>query len=146
MKEPVELRFGSISPAEAERHVLRVRFAEVLQSQSALSGDDDEALHAFRLACKRVRFALERIEGQQPHLTRAAALLNRLTDELGGVHDCARLVELAEESKAPAAAARARRDRDAYVSRARRLWHEAFRSNGEFTVLAQYAGYSRSFS
>jgi CHAD domain-containing protein len=130
--------------SEAERYVTRVRFAECLQRQSALDGRDDEALHAFRLACKRLRFALERLEQAPADLDRAIALFGRLTDELGFAHDCARLAELAAESDAPLVAARARRDREAYVRQAQRLWRRAFGTQGEFAALAHYAGFTWS--
>jgi CHAD domain-containing protein len=122
-----------------------VRFAEVLQRQAALDGDD-ETLHAFRLACKRLRFALERMQEQTPEIRRGRKLIAQLTDELGGAHDCARLLELAREHAAPRTAARAQRDRDRYVERAKRLWRHAFRTAGEFTALAQYAGFRWSGS
>jgi CHAD domain-containing protein len=145
MKDAVELRFSFVADAEqAQRHVVRVRFAETLQRQSSLDGDDDEALHAFRLACKRLRFALERLDSQSPDLKRAQALTTRLTDELGFAHDCAQLADLALENSAPLVAARARRDRDRYVARARRLWRHGFRTTGEFEALAEYAGFAWS--
>lgn len=146
MKSALELHFRSIaSVADAERYVVRVRFAEVLQRQAALDGDD-ETLHAFRLACKRLRFALERMQEQTPEIRDAQKLVAQLTDELGEAHDCARLQELAREHAAPLTAARAQRDRNRHVERAKRLWRHAFRSAGEFTALAQYAGFSRSDS
>lgn len=145
MKNAVELRFTGISnPQLAERHAVRVRFAEALQRQTVLEGGDDEAVHAFRLACKRLRFALERIASPPPQLSRAGPLLSALTDELGWAHDCAVLAGLAREHGAPLVALRAKRDRDRYVLRGRRLWRHAFRSNGEFAGLAAYAGFSWS--
>lgn len=145
MKDAIELRFSSAEdPEQAQRHVIRVRFAETLQRQSSLGGEDDEALHAFRLACKRLRFALERLDSQSPQLERAHTLATRLTDELGFAHDCAELADLARENSAPLVEARARRDRDRYVARARRLWRHGFRTTGEFQALAEYAGFSWS--
>lgn len=145
MKSAAELRFASVPTAAlAERHVVRVRFAEALQRQSSLGGKDDEALHAFRLACKRLRFAIERLDPQPPGFARAAALLSRLTDELGWAHDCSQLAALAGECGAPLVAARARRDRDRYALRAHRLWRHAFRNTGEFAPLAAYAGFDWS--
>jgi len=145
MKSPVELQFSSVADAaQAQRHVIRVRFAEALQRQSSLDGDDDEALHAFRLACKRLRFALERLDSQSAQLKRAQTLATRLTEELCFAHDCAELAQLARENQADLVAARARRDRDRYVACARRLWRHAFRTTGEFEALAEYAGFTWS--
>lgn len=147
MKEPLALRFGSIAdPADGQRHIVRVRFAEALQKQGALDGGDDESLHAFRLACKRLRFAIERLEPQPPNLKRAAELLSVLTDELGWAHDCAELAQLAQDEDAPLVSARARRDRSRFALRARRLWRHAFRATGEFASLARYAAFQWSDS
>lgn len=143
MKDALQLRFGSTANAsQAERHVVAVRFAECLQRQSALEREDDEQLHAFRLACKRLRFALERLDSQPQNFKETAAFVEELTDELGFAHDCVRLAELAEECGALLVAARARRDRSRYVGRARRMWRSAFRSRGEFAPLAAYAGFT----
>lgn len=145
MKDPLQLHLRSLqTPAQAERHVIRVRFAECLQRQPALEGDDDERVHGFRLACKRLRFALERLEPQPEELKRAASLLATLCDELGWAHDCARLAQFASECGAPLVAARALRDRARYLVRARRIWRHAFRTSGEFAPLASYAGFSWS--
>ncbi|HKU66728.1 MAG TPA: CHAD domain-containing protein [Candidatus Baltobacteraceae bacterium] len=147
MKNAAELRFTSVADSsQAQRHVVSVRFAETLSRQSALEADDDEALHAFRLCCKRLRFALERLDPQSPEMREARTLVGRLTDELGWAHDCAELAKLAHEHRAPLTAARARRDRDRYVARAARLWRHAFRTSGEFEALAQYAGFTWSLS
>jgi CHAD domain-containing protein len=147
MKQAPQLHLPSVlTPDQAERHVVRVRFAECLQSAHALEGDDDERVHAFRLACKRLRFALERMEAKDGELKRAQTLLSELTGELGNAHDCARLAEFALECDAPLAAQRARRDRSHYLHRARRLWRGAFRTHGEFAPLAAYAGFTWSIA
>jgi CHAD domain-containing protein len=143
MKDALQLRFSSIATAaQAEQHLLAVRFAECMQRQAALDGDDDERLHAFRLACKRLRFAIERLDPAPPSLAQTASFVSTLTDELGFAHDCARLAKLAEDCGAMLVAARARRDRARYVARARRMWRSAFRTRGEFAPLAAYAGFT----
>lgn len=145
MKESLALRFNAVpDAAHAERHIIRVRFAEALQRQAALEEDDDEAVHAFRLSCKRLRFALERLRERAPALKPAAKLLSLLTDELGWAHDCVELADLARETQAPLVAARAQRDRDRYLIRAKRLWRHGFLPEGEFAALARYAGFSWS--
>lgn len=143
MKEPLALRFTTVpDAAHAERYIARVRFAEALHKQSALEKGDDEAVHSFRLACKRLRFAIERIRVHAPELAPAAELLSTLTDELGWAHDCAELIDLAREVQAPLVEARAKRDRDRYVLRASRLWRHGFLESGEFAALARYAGFT----
>lgn len=147
MKNALELRFTAVpTPSEAERHVVRVRFAECLTRQRSLDGRNDEAMHAFRLACKRLRFALERLKPQHTGLLPAARLLSIITDELGWAHDCTDLAQFAAECGAPLVEARARRDRNRYVLRAHRLWRHGFLTHGEFEPLAQYAGYTWSAS
>lgn len=147
MKDPVQLQFPATqTPDGAQRHAVRVRFAECLQRQHALRGDDDERIHAFRLACKRLRFALERMDPQPTQLKRAAELLSVLSDELGWAHDCVTLAQVASENGAPLVAQRACRDRERYLTRARRLWRHAFRTNGEFSPLASYAGFTWSIT
>lgn len=145
MKDALALHFSSLTtPEQAQQHVVRVRFAEALARQSALTQGNDEEVHAFRLACKRLRFAIERLENPEPSLQTAAKILGRLTDELGGAHDCAELAKLASECGAPLVTQRALHDRDRYVTRAARLWRRAFREEGAFAALATYAGFTWS--
>ncbi len=145
MKKGVQLHFASMSTtAQAERHVVAVRFAECLQRQSALEGEDDDQVHAFRLACKRLRFAIERLDAQAPQLRDTAQAVAAMTDELGLAHDCVHLARLAEKCGALLVAERARRDRARHVARARRMWRSAFRARGEFAALAAYAGFTWS--
>ena len=126
------------------RGVVRVRFAQCLRNQAALSGEDDEALHAFRLSCKRLRYAIERLEPAPAALEPAAKLLSALTGELGCAHDCSELAAYAVRCGAPLAAPRALADRDRCVARARRLWRRGFLDRGEFAALAEYAGFTWS--
>ena len=145
MKDALALHFSSLAtPAQAQQHVVRVRFAEALARQSALKQGNDEDVHAFRLACKRLRFAIERLENPEPAVQAATKILGRLTDELGGAHDCSELARLASECGAPLVAQRALRDRDRYVARAARLWRRGFREEGGFAALATYAGFTWS--
>ncbi len=142
MKDPREISFAGFTGAQqAVRHLLRVRFAECLEQQSALNGDDDDAIHAFRLACKRLRYALERLPSGSADLTRVANLLEDITDELGAAHDCVVLAERAENCDADLVAARALRDRRRYLQHASRLWGRAFRSGGAFEPLATFTGF-----
>lgn len=137
------LRFdGAQNIEDAISLLLRVRFAECLELQPALFAEDDEAMHAFRLACKRLRFAIERFEEQLPELQPVAKFLSHMTDELGSAHDCIALGEHASKCEADIVALRARRDRDRYVAHARRVWRRAFKKNGTLSALANYAGFT----
>lgn len=138
-----ELTFAGVqTPQEAARFVLRIRFAEALERQGALAGDDNEAVHAFRLACKRLRYAIERFE--LPVLQPAADALKRLSDELGSAHDCIVLARRAAACAADLVAERALLDRDRCVRRAAKMWRENFTQAGAFAALAEYTGFSWS--
>jgi CHAD domain-containing protein len=142
MKEPREIAFSGIATAEdAVRQVLRLRFAECLEKQAALSGADDEAVHAFRLACKRLRYALERFDQTKTVLAASAELLAGITDELGAAHDCVVLAARAGKCGADLVAQRALADRDRYERRAARIWKRGFEENGAFAALAAYTGF-----
>lgn len=135
---------GARTSDEAALLLLRIRFAECLSQSLALAGENDEAIHAFRLSCKRLRFAIERFAAQRPQLKAAADLLKQMTDELGRAHDCVVLAQRAANVGAALAAAHARRDRDRYVERARQEWRRAFGQDSPFALLAQATGYTWS--
>lgn len=147
MKEPREIAFAGVAtPEDAVRQVVRLRFAECLEKQAALSSGDDEAVHAFRLSCKRLRYAIERFEQTKTALAPAAELLSGMADELGAAHDCVVLAARAGKCAADLVAQRARADRDRYVRRAARIWKRGFEQNGAFEPLAAYTGFHWSTS
>ncbi len=111
------------TPIDAVRTVLRRHLADCTERQSAFESDDDEALHAFRLSCKRLHYVIERSSPDLPGLGPLAELLSKLTDALGIAHDCIALRESARACSAPLVAVRAQHDRDVHVRLARRLWH-----------------------
>jgi CHAD domain-containing protein len=142
MKTARDLTFpGLASPDDAMRYLLRIRFAECLEKQRALNDSDDEALHGFRLACKRLRYAIDRTPEPGVDLRPVGELLSTMTDELGAAHDCVVLAERAAKCNADRVARRALQDRNRYVRRARRLWNRAFELNGTFAVLAGFTGF-----
>jgi CHAD domain-containing protein len=143
MKRGRDIAFDSVAaPEDAMRTVLRIRFAECLAAQAALFGDDDDAMHAFRLACKRLRYAIERFAEEHPELQPSAELLSQMTDQLGAAHDCVVLAERADKTGANIVRFRTRQDRNRYVKQARRLWMSAFGEQSPFAALAQYTGYT----
>jgi CHAD domain-containing protein len=133
---------AAATPEHAIREILRVRFAECLARQEVLHGEDDGEMHGFRLACKRLRFAIERFNEEHPELQPAAQVLSQMTDELGAAHDSVVLGERAKKAAADAVVFRTRQQRNRYVKRARRLWQNAFRYESPFAALAQYTGYT----
>jgi CHAD domain-containing protein len=133
---------AAATPEHAIREILRVRFAECLARQEALHGEDDGEMHGFRLACKRLRYAIERFSEEHPELQPSAELLSQMTDELGAAHDSVVLAERAEKTGADVVRFRTRQDRNRYVKRARRLWQTAFRQESPLAALAQYTGFT----
>lgn len=117
-------------PLEAIEHIFAVRFAEALTASAALSGEDDDAQHAFRLACKRLRYAIERNEIEIFGLNRTAEWLSSMTDALGEAHDAVVLRDEAETYGAKSAARSLLEIRDAAVEEARRLWTSGFEPGG----------------
>lgn len=117
-------------PLEAIEHIFAVRFAEALTASAALSGEDDDAQHAFRLACKRLRYAIERNEIEIFGLNRTAEWLASMTDALGEAHDAIVLHAEAETCGAKSAARSLLKLRDTSVADARRLWTSGFEPGG----------------
>ena len=111
------------APREAVRAALRRHLADCIERQAAFESDDDDALHAFRLSCKRLHYVIERSSADLPELDPLAKLLSSLTDALGIAHDCIALSARARACNAPLVALRAQHDRDVHVRLARRLWH-----------------------
>ncbi len=111
------------TPMDAVRASLRRHIADCIERQAAFGSDDDDALHAFRLSCKRLHYVIERSPGDLPGLDPLAKLLARLTDALGVAHDCVALRARARACNAPLVALRAQHDRDVRVRLARRLWN-----------------------
>jgi CHAD domain-containing protein len=143
MKSGRAIDFAGVTDSErAIRQILRLRFAEVLERQSSLYGQNDDEMHAFRLACKRLRYAIERFEEEHPELQPATEMLQQMTDELGAAHDSVVLGGQAEKAKANITRFRTRQDRNRYVKQARRLWQQAFHRDSPFAALAQYTGFS----
>jgi len=112
---------NSTNIGDANREIIRIRFAELLEAGPALDGENSEALHALRLAAKRLRYALQRVEGEQLELSRMGAL-DQLAKALGAAHDSVVLAKRAAECDAPLVAERSRRDRREQIANARRVW------------------------
>lgn len=101
--------------------VLSGRAKDCFDCERALNGGDDERLHAFRLACKRLRFSIELFE--RADLKAVAEQLSRITDELGAAHDCAVLAKRARRCEAGRVAVRAASERAPAVVRAAAIWN-----------------------
>lgn len=113
-----------------------MRFAEVLALSDALAAERDERHHAFRLACKRLRYAIERNDPQLLGLEGTAQWLSEMTDALGEAHDAVVLHDEALEAGAPRTAASLRKTRQEALHNAHTIWKTAFAPGGRAEPLA----------
>ena len=115
--ERVDLR-GVTDAAELARRVVATRLREVRRLAGGLERRDRQGLHDFRIACKRLRYALERFDDMEPSLRSPRERLASLQDALGEAHD--RDVLLAILPAAMAQTERRLRSRARRVRRPRR--------------------------
>ena len=131
LKKPRAIRFEpDWTPLEAAEHIFAVRFAEVLALSAALAAERDERHHAFRLACKRLRYAIERNDPKLLGLEATAQWLSEMTDALGAAHDAVVLRDEALETGASRTAASLRKSRQDALHDARAIWKTAFAPGG----------------
>lgn len=104
----------------AAGRILHGHFTECFQKEASLFSSDDDAIHEFRLTCKRLRFAIERF--QLPQQQPLASALAEITDELGSAHDSTVLTKRARKLDAGAVAWRALQDRSRHMKKARESW------------------------
>ena len=128
------------TPKEAMRRIVTVRFAEVLSLASALKDAKPRPLHDFRIACKRLRYALELFADALRQCKRAERALEGLQQVLGDAHDCDVLLESAQRCKAIRLAKRVQHDRERSVRRAKRLWLRSVDRQGAFGSLMTLTG------
>jgi CHAD domain-containing protein len=121
--EPVDLR-GVTGSAELARRVLQTRVNEVRRLAGGLQQRDQPGLHAFRIACKRLRYALERFEGLERSLEPVAEAFAFLQDALGEAHDRDVLLAILPVAMVQTEH-RLRGEREASVDRAVALWTQA---------------------
>lgn len=129
----------SDTPRVVMQRIITVRFAELLQRSQALSSGGVKGLHDMRIACKRLRYALETFTTQLPFLSPAAQALRTMQDTLGELHDCDMLADAAVRSSADLLYARLLRDRTELLFSARTQWKNSFRSRGPFAKMISYA-------
>ena len=128
-------------PFEATGRIVAIRFAECLAAGVAIVSEDEDRLHALRITCKRMRYALERFARELPQMQPAATQLVEIQDALGSVHDCALLRDLARKRGAHSMLRRAAHEYAENLRRARQLWRDAFAYGGPFEALIRYAGF-----
>ncbi len=69
------------------RRVVQTRRREVEALASGLERRDQQGLHDFRIACKRLRYAFERFADLEPSFESSAERFKALQDALGEAHD-----------------------------------------------------------
>jgi CHAD domain-containing protein len=84
--EPVHLH-GVTDGIGLAARVLDTRVREVRRLAGGLQQRDQHGLHDFRIACKRLRYALERFADLEASLETVAAPFALLQDALGEAHD-----------------------------------------------------------
>ncbi|HZV77812.1 MAG TPA: CHAD domain-containing protein [Candidatus Babeliales bacterium] len=120
--EPIDLT-GVTTVEELIIRVLQARLREVGALTIGLEQRDKQGLHDFRIACKRLRYALERFEDLEPSLQGVAERLALLQDALGEAHDRDVLLAILPPAMI-ATERRLRGEREACVERAVALWSD----------------------
>jgi CHAD domain-containing protein len=129
---------------DAMRRIAIVRFAEVLTLTPALRHGRSHELHDLRIACKRLRYALERFTPRVPSLLDATTRLSQIQDTLGSLHDRDVLLASLPENM-NATRARIRVQRDEALARTRALLLDAFAAYGPFVGLMRFTGLGYGF-
>lgn len=134
----------AVGVEDAMRRIAIVRFSELLSFASALRSSQAQDLHNLRIACKRVRYALERFTRREPSLLEPASRLGQLQESLGVWHDCQLLVN-ALPAGLGVTRARLVVQRDEALARSRALWRDAFAPYGPFAGLIRFTGLGYGF-
>jgi CHAD domain-containing protein len=108
---------------ELAERVVATRLREAHALTSGLDSRDKQGLHDFRIACKRLRYALERFAALDQSLEAIAQRLAALQDALGEAHDRDMLLAILPAAMT-ATERRLRSDREACVDRAVANWTE----------------------
>ena len=114
---------GAREPHEVLQRIIAVRLAEAIALEPELATGSKVGLHAFRIACKRLRYALERFAALEPPFTKAADCLAALQDALGDAHDRDVLLAILPPSMATTER-KLKSERHACVENATRLWSQ----------------------
>ena len=120
--ERVELR-GVATVEQLVDRVLQTRLREARALSAGLERRDKQGLHDFRIACKRLRYALERFGTVEPSLERIAERLALLQDALGEAHDRDVLLTILPPTM-PVTDRKLQSERSELVDRAASMWGE----------------------
>jgi CHAD domain-containing protein len=103
--------------------VLQTRLREARALTTRLARRDQQGLHYFRIAGKRLRYALERFQALDPSLEAIAERLALVQDALGEAHDRDVLLAILPPAM-PSTQRRLKDEREAFVDRSLALWSE----------------------
>jgi CHAD domain-containing protein len=103
--------------------VLQTRLREVRALTNGLARRDNQGLHDFRIAGKRLRYALERFQALDPSFEAIADRLELVQDALGEAHDRDVLLAILPPTM-PATERRLMSERESLVDRSLALWSE----------------------
>jgi CHAD domain-containing protein len=108
---------------ELVERVVQTRLREARAFSGGLMHRDKQGLHGFRIACKRLRYALERFQALEPSLGEIADRLALLQDALGEAHDRDVLLGILPPTM-PVTERRLQTEREEFVDRAVGCWRE----------------------
>lgn len=108
--------------ADVVERIIRGRLREVTGLAAGLEHRDNRGLHDFRIACKRLRYAIERFEPLDLSLESAAEHLAQVQDALGEAHDRDVLLAILPPTMGQTQR-RLQREREACVDRAVDEWN-----------------------
>lgn len=112
---------GAGTAREVIDRIVHTRREEATSLSTALGSGEMHALHDFRIACKRLRYALERFCDRVPEFEQAAAQLANVQDALGEAHDRDVLLAILPPTM-PETERRLTEEREALVQRAAEVW------------------------
>lgn len=101
--------------------IVRTRRKEATELSAALREREPLPLHDFRIACKRLRYAMERFCKRVPEFEDPANELAQIQDALGEAHDRDVLLAILPPTM-PETERRLREEREELVERAVEIW------------------------
>jgi CHAD domain-containing protein len=112
---------GARSVRDVIDRIVQTRRDEAAALSASLESRQTQELHDFRIACKRLRYAMERFCKRVPEFEEPAARLAEIQDALGEAHDRDVLLAILPPTM-PETERRLNDERDELVDRARSLW------------------------
>ena len=101
--------------------IVRTRHEEATALSAALHNREPLPLHDFRIACKRLRYAMERFCKRVPEFKDPSERLAEIQDALGEAHDRDVLLAILPPMM-PETERRLKAEREGLVDRAAALW------------------------